>query len=87
MAIARITIPLERPTAPEWAQRLVKALEGILNGLVSVKLRIVDAAADLPSAADWSGRMIYCKDVGGGANRVVVSDGTNWIRTDTGATV
>lgn len=85
--VARVTLILDKVNAPPWAQRFCLELEKAFNGLTSVPTRIVDAAADLPPAADWRGRQIYCKNVGAGANRVVVSDGVNWIRTDTGATV
>ena len=83
----RISLLLDRVNSPPWAHRLVLEIEKALNGLISTQTRIVDAAADLPPAADWRGRQIYCKNVGAGANRLVVSDGVNWIRTDTGATV
>ena len=51
------------------------------------------AFADLPAAADSTGRIIFCSDArkasetaGNGTGNLVFSDGTNYIRVDTGAT-
>ena len=59
------------------------------NGFTSTGI----AFADLPSATANTGRIIFCSDAlkasetsGGGSGNLVFSDGTNWIRVDTGAT-
>jgi hypothetical protein len=43
----------------------------------------VDAAANLPSAADYNERAVYVRSV----DVMVVSNGTAWIRQDTGAAI
>ncbi len=40
--------------------------------------------ADVPDAARWTGHMIWISDAT--PNNLAVSDGTNWIATDDGAT-
>lgn len=59
------------------------------NGFTSTSI----AFADLPAAADNTGRIIFCSDArkaaegaGNGTGNLVFSDGTNYIRVDTGAT-
>jgi len=51
------------------------------------------AFANLPSATDNTGRILFCTDAlkasettGTGTGNLVFSDGSNWIRVDTGAT-
>lgn len=51
------------------------------------------AFADLPAASTTTGRIIFCSDAlkasetaGNGTGNLVFSDGTNYIRVDTGAT-
>ena len=50
------------------------------------------AFADLPAASTTTGRIIFCSDArkaaegaGNGTGNLVFSDGTNYIRVDTGA--
>lgn len=45
------------------------------------------AVADLPSAADYPNHVIYCSNGAAGSAILAFSDGTNWKRSDTGATV
>lgn len=59
------------------------------NGFTSTSI----AFADLPSASANTGRIIFCSDAlkaselaGNGTGNLVFSDGSNWIRVDTGAT-
>jgi len=59
------------------------------NGFTSTAI----AFDDLPSAAANIGRIIFCSDAlkasettGNGTGNLVFSDGSNWIRVDTGAT-
>ena len=49
--------------------------------------------ATLPTASDYTGWIAFASDAlkaaetgGGGTGNLVFSDGTNWIRVDTGAT-
>lgn len=53
----------------------------------------VSEVADLPAAANSTGVLYFASDArkasetaGNGTGNVVFSDGTNWIRVDTGAT-
>lgn len=41
------------------------------------------AAADLPPAADWPEHVVWVSDI----PTLAQSDGTNWIRADTGAAI
>jgi len=59
------------------------------NGFTSTAI----AFADLPTASANTGRIIFCSDAlkasetaGNGTGNLVFSDGSNWIRVDTGAT-
>ena len=58
------------------------------NGFTSASI----AFANLPSATANIGRIIFCSDAlkaaetaGNGTGNLVFSDGSNWIRVDTGA--
>ena len=59
------------------------------NGFTSTGI----AFASLPTATASTGRIIFCTDAlkasetaGNGTGNLVFSDGSNWIRVDTGAT-
>jgi hypothetical protein len=59
------------------------------NGFTSTSI----AFDDLPTASEKKGRIIFCSDAlkasqttGNGTGNLVFSDGSNWIRVDTGAT-
>jgi hypothetical protein len=59
------------------------------NGFTSTAILF----ANLPSASANEGRIIFCSDAlkasettGNGTGNLVFSDGSNWIRVDTGAT-
>ena len=59
------------------------------NGFTSTGI----AFANLPTATASTGRIIFCTDAlkasetaGNGTGNLVFSDGSNWIRVDTGAT-
>lgn len=45
------------------------------------------AVADLPAAADYEGHVLYCSNGAGGSPILAFSNGTNWLRSDTGAAV
>jgi hypothetical protein len=58
------------------------------NGFTSTSI----AFDDLPTASENTGRIIFCSDAlkasettGNGSGNLVFSDGSNWIRVDTGA--
>lgn len=59
------------------------------NGFTSTSIEF----DDLPTASENTGRIIFCSDAlkasetaGNGTGNLVFSDGSNWIRVDTGAT-
>jgi hypothetical protein len=70
------------PMAPRWFQDFVARLQSELNGVQPVRLPNF-TTAKLPDAEAY----IYCAVYNTTINRICVSDGTNWIRQDTGATV
>ena len=41
------------------------AVQRAFDGLLSVRLRIVDATTDLPNATAWNGRQIIVRDIDG----------------------
>lgn len=43
--------------------------------------------ATVPAAASYTGAMIYVSDGAAGSPILAFSDGTNWKRSDTGATI
>lgn len=45
------------------------------------------AVAGVPAAADYSGHIIYVSDGAAGSPILAFSDGTNWLRSDTGAAI
>lgn len=45
------------------------------------------AVADLPDAADWANTVVFVTDGAGGLPVLAFSNGTNWLRCDTRATV
>lgn len=45
------------------------------------------AVADVPDAADHTGAIIYVPDGAAGSPILAYSDGTDWLRSDTGAAV
>jgi hypothetical protein len=59
------------------------------NGFTSTAI----AFANLPTASASTGQVIFCNDAlkasettGNGTGNLVFSDGSNWVRVDTGAT-
>lgn len=71
------------PNAPEWFQQWYAQFTILQNRSEPVRLPEYATASDLPSAADWRAGEVFLKSI----DRVCVSNGTNWLRTDTGATV
>ena len=70
------------PMAPRWFQDFSVRLQTALDATQPVQLPNY-TTAKLPAAAEY----IYCAVYNTTINRVCASDGTNWIRQDTGATV
>jgi hypothetical protein len=52
-----------------------------------VQLPVYADVASLPNAADWEGGLVFCRDVGSTTPGLAYSDGTNWRRADTNATL
>lgn len=57
---------------------------GNVSGLVTVPTYTVATA---PAATDLDGTIIYVSDGAAGSPILAFSDGTNWKRSDTGATI
>lgn len=81
-----MALGLNTTEAPYWARKWAEFLNNYLTQLSSVKTYSVATDADLPSAARWENRQIFVRSISG-TPVVCISDGTNWIRLDTGATV
>jgi hypothetical protein len=74
------------PNAPLWARQLIRRINDQFTArdLPTVPIKLPEfATADMPPAADNTARMLWNTTI----SRVCVSDGTNWLRQDTGATV
>jgi len=71
--------------APPSVHRLVKRIvEADKEARTTpLKLQVFAAPADLPSASEWAAGLVYVTSI----TMVAVSDGTNWRRLDTGATL
>lgn len=71
--------------APAWAGRLTLSINKALRGLAwpadPIRIAEVATAAELPPAGDWRAGLVFVASI----QRLAVSTGTNWIRTDTGA--
>lgn len=59
-------------------------ITGDVVGLVQVPTYTVDTA---PSAADIAGAIVYVSDGAEGSAILAFSDGTDWLRSDTGAAI
>jgi hypothetical protein len=83
-----MALNLNTSVAPPWAVDWANFLQKTFDELISVRIKTLAAAADLPPPARWTSRPIFVLDIDGADTRALcVSDGTNWIRTDTGAVV
>lgn len=60
----------------------------VINNLetTTVKFSAFDVA-DLPDAADWANTVVFVSDGAAGSPILAFSDGTDWLRCDTGAAV
>ena len=71
------------PEAPLWARQLTANINRELNQSAPVRLPEYADTAALPSASDYRSHAVFKKDI----DMICVSDGTDWRRVDTGATV
>jgi len=74
------------PQAPLWARQLINNINKELTrlGNPGEPVKMASFTTDnMPSAADYSGCQLWNTTI----SRVCVSDGTNWLRQDTGASV
>lgn len=79
-----MALGLNNTIAPDWANKWSERLAVILGNLVSVKTKVVATTADLPDPRNWNTRQLWCEDVVTGKGRLLISNGVNWLRTDTG---
>ena len=70
------------PQAPLWAQKLVADLNQDAVRRVAVPLKSY-TTDELPDATQFTAHAVWNTTI----SRVCVSDGTNWLRQDTGASV
>lgn len=82
-----MALGLNTTVAPDYLGRWSEKLKQIIDEITSPRTQIVNTVADLPNPRLWNTRMIWCLDVGGGDKRLVISDGINWYRTDTGVVI
>lgn len=71
--------------APQSVHRLVKRIVEADKEARTTPLRLQEyaAPANLPPASEWTAGLVYVTSI----TMVAVSDGTNWRRIDTGATL
>lgn len=83
-----MALGLNTSVAPDWANKWSEALAKVFATLVSVRLQEIADVASLPDPARWKYRTVLVLDINGSNLRALaVSDGVDWIRTDTGAVV
>lgn len=68
-------------------RQLRQILIQIENPQRPTRLAVFNAVASLPPADQWENTIARVKDVGGGTQGLAYSDGTNWRRFDTNATL
>jgi len=80
-----------RNDAPAWARDLVNQLNQVFvrisNPLSPTRLVRYANAAALPPAAQWTDCIVRVADVGSGVQGLAYSDGADWRRVDTNATL
>lgn len=79
------------PGAPSWVNALVLQLNQIFTGIANpsrpVRLPVFADTDALPPADQWEHCLVRVSDVGSGTQGLAYSDGTNWRRLDTNATL
>lgn len=78
-------------SAGDELRSLVSQLNIILSRLENpnapTRLTVFADVVSLPPAARWQDCVARCQDVGSGTQGIIYSDGTNWRRADTNATL
>jgi hypothetical protein len=78
----RLSAPADAaPSVHKLVKRIVEADKEART--TPLRLQDYATAADLPPAADWRAGLVYVTSI----TMAAVSDGTNWRRLDTGATL
>ena len=78
--LTRLFLPDLDASAPDWAKRFKVKLDQAFRQLRAVPNPILATVADLPAAGENIGVLVWVTAL----NRLAISDGTNWRRTDTG---
>jgi hypothetical protein len=78
-----MALGLNTSSAPDWANKWSEKLQLVVNSLISVQTRIIADTSLLPDPEIWKGRQLWTQDL----NRLLISDGTDWRRTDDGTIV
>lgn len=74
------------PNSPPWFVSFVNQLRQVLTPLQNP--RVIEGVAGLGPASGREGQRYYVRDIdGGGTPGIAYSDGTNWRRVDTNATL
>lgn len=82
--LVRIFRPAQSPL---WLENVLRSIEQAMARRLDAPIMLQDfAKADLPSAANWRGGMVYVTDDVGGAIPAY-SDGTDWRRVSDRAIV
>ena len=69
------------------ANQLKQIFARFENPLRPTRLVVYADVASLPPASEWENCIAICADVGASARSLIESDGTNWRRCDTLATL
>ena len=75
-----VPITIDQSAAPGWALRFAQNIQDAFRQLRAVPNPILATVADLPAAGENIGVLVWVTAL----NRLAISDGTNWRRTDTG---
>lgn len=71
------------PNAPLWAQEFAIAIQQELDTVRPIQMQSFADSSKLPDAKKYAACLVFKTDIA----MTCFSDGTNWRRTDTGATV
>ena len=71
----------------DLVSQLNAALIRLENPVAPTRIVSFANVASLPPASLWKDCIARCEDVGGGTQGLIYSDGTNWRRADTNATL
>lgn len=77
--------------APQWALSLVRQINAAFDRIRvpqrPVPIPVYADVASLPPADAWPDSIARCRDVGSSTQGLVYSDGADWRRADTNATL